>query len=483
MVCMLGEPMRLPILLIALLVALSASLTAGDAKPTYEVIDWSKSPAGAPGDSKGELKHPIKNSLVMRYRVFAPTKLPEKKTLGLIVAFHGLNSDENNLTTYAHIATQEDGLDQDYVVAGGKSMGNGWADGDDGALMQFVDWLKTVYPIDQRRVFAWGHSNGGHMTAWFAGSHPDVFAGAAPMSGYGLLIPGGKDPATSMLEYYIIHGDADPTCSVNASREFRRSLMGQGFRCVYREIHDADHGSFFPNVPLRRDVAMWIDALRHKQVALPDQDVKWLKQVIADKTGAAFSKPETWNEIVRIGGAYGWMAASHAVKAKETPARLALAKACSRVFFAGEETVAALAKLADDEDGEVRAAAIAALGMHANWHTQSAQIALAKIALNAKKKSKEDRLAAAGALAAALPLPMLGNYCDDAALFEATIALFDSDIAEIRGLLFAPLKPVVVGGFGYDPAAEAPARKSPIAAWKTWFDERVAVANGKAAKK
>ncbi|HEX3133170.1 MAG TPA: prolyl oligopeptidase family serine peptidase [Planctomycetota bacterium] len=34
-------------------------------------------------------------------------------------------------------------------------------------MLQFVDWLQTIYPIDKRRMFIWGHSNGGFMSSWF----------------------------------------------------------------------------------------------------------------------------------------------------------------------------------------------------------------------------------------------------------------------------------------------------------------------------
>src|SRR4051812_43432455 len=96
---------RGPMRSLLLLLTFSAMLAAGEAKPTYEVIDWSAAPAGAPGDTSGELKHPLKKSLVMRYHVYAPAALPERKTLGLILCFHGMGADENSLTGYAHAAT------------------------------------------------------------------------------------------------------------------------------------------------------------------------------------------------------------------------------------------------------------------------------------------------------------------------------------------------------------------------------------------
>jgi hypothetical protein len=54
---------------VLLLLACSALLHAGDSgKPSYEVIDWSAAAKGQPGEAKGELKHPVKGSSIMRYR-------------------------------------------------------------------------------------------------------------------------------------------------------------------------------------------------------------------------------------------------------------------------------------------------------------------------------------------------------------------------------------------------------------------------------
>lgn len=446
---------------------LCCGLGAGEAKPAYDIIDWKASPKGETGETKGELKHPVKGHSIMRYRMFAPGTLPERPVLGLVIAFHGLNSDENGVTGHAHQSLVEIGAADGYVVAGGKSVGNGWGAGDDAALQQFIDWIETVYPIDRRRVFVWGHSNGGFMSSWFASHHPDRIAGLVRWCGYGQDQP--AKPGSG-LEYYLVHGDADPTVKVDQSRNLRDALR-RGGHFVYRELHGGDHGSILGVLPVRQDAARWLDALRHPDIAPSADELKFLRQTAAAKGDEALADAATWQELVRIGGAPAWAVAAKAAKSKQAAVRAALAQACARCRFADDETVGALAKLAEDDDASVRTPAIAALAVHANWRSTAAQAALGRLAL-VKKRPSEDRTAAATGLANALVLPLLGNTADDPMLAEAAVALLDADLAEVRSAVFAPLKTAMANGLGYDPDGDPKARKAGAAAWKTWFDER-----------
>ena len=79
-------------------------------------------------------------------------------------------------------------------------------------------------------------------------------------------------------------------------------------------------------------------------------------------------------------------------------------------------------------------------------------------------------------LAAAATLPLLGNTADDPLLFDAAIALLDTDPADLRAAIFAPLHVAVANGMGYDPQGDAKARRPGIMAWRTWFDEHGGVA-------
>jgi dienelactone hydrolase len=451
----------------ALLLLCCCWLAADDAsKAGYEVIDWSKSPKGDPGETTGDLKHPVKGGEVMRYHLFAPATLPVKPVLGLILCFHGTNGDENGMSGHAHEALVETAAAAGYVVAGGKSLGNAWGTGDEANVLQFVDWLMTVYPIDRRRLFTWGHSNGGWMSSYFASHHADRFAGLVRWAGYGADQP--SKPGQS-LEYYLVHGDMDASVKVDQSRALRDLLRRPG-HYVYRELKGADHGSLLGFKAVRDDAARWIDALRHPDIPLAPDELKLLRQFATAKGDEALAQDATWAELVRIGGQPAWSVAAKAAKSKTPSVRAALCQACARCRFADEETVAVLGRLAEDEDATVAAAAIAALGVHANWRCAAAQATLARLALG-RKSSVDARSGATSMLASALTLPLLGNTADDTMLFDAATALMDAEPAALRTTIFAPLQLAVSNGMGYDPQGDAKARRPGIIAWRTWFDE------------
>lgn len=464
-----------------ILVLVSVIGVAAEAKPSYVPIDWSTAPKpGATGESAGELKDPKSGSSVMRYKIYAPSTLPSERTLGLIISFHGLTGNEG-AAAGPYWAMKKIGLDGEYVCAGGKSLGTGWEMADEASVMRFIDWLETIYPIDHRRVFMWGHSNGGWAVGTFGGHHPERIAGIVRWAGYGSALAPGKDAAETLTEYYLVHGDADPTVKVDGSRSLRQNLIAQKYRYVYREIIGGDHGSILHVEPVTADAARWVHALRHKQLPLPPADLAFLKGFAKDKDPqvvAAYTQPATWDQLVRIGGPLAWQVVAKALKAKDAAVRRLAVEACAKTTFAGDETVLSLIKLGEDDDPAVRLATIATLGVSANWRSATAQLALSKFALNAKKPI-EERTAATTALAAALTLPLLGNCSDDGVAFDGTVALLNTEPAELRTLVFAPLKVAVATGLGYDPTASGDARKRPIAEWQKWFAEHAALIAGK----
>lgn len=50
-------------------------------------------------------------------------------------------------------------------------------------ILDAVEWVKTKYPIDERRIYLTGNSGGGHMTMMMVGRHPNVWAAASAWVG------------------------------------------------------------------------------------------------------------------------------------------------------------------------------------------------------------------------------------------------------------------------------------------------------------
>lgn len=445
-------------------------------------IDWSTFPRPVKtGKVTDELKHPTTKAFIMKYLMWAPEKLPEKKHLGLLICFHGANGNEGHFG-WAYESMKASGVADRFVVLSLKSNGASWNKDDESYVLKTIDWAKSVYPIDPRRVFIWGMSNGGWMVSDFGGKHQDKIAGIIRYCGYPPTVPSVKDAAATQTEYYLVHGDADPDVGVDGSRNLRRSLRSLGYNYVYREIDGGGHVNIIEHKNVREDICRWIDALRHKQLPLNADEEKFLKGLTdTKKADAALKKAETWNEILRIGGPHAALIVARAFKAASPSVRENAALACTQGVFAGDATVAGLIDLLDDKNAGVRQSAIKALGVFANWRYESAQMALGKLALK-PKGALDERGAATMLIADAARMPMLGNYDDDMPVFQALLTQMDDEAKSLREAAFAPLVAAVKDGLGYDPTKTAKERAGAISKWMDWFNSK-ASAEGKGQKR
>ncbi len=445
-------------------------------------IDWSTYPRPVTiGKLTDELKHPTTKAFIMKYLMWAPEKLPEKKHLGLLVCFHGFTGNETHFG-WAYDSMKATGVADHFLVLSLKSKGAGWAKEDESDVLKTIDWAKSVYPIDPRRVFIWGMSNGGWMVSDFGGKHQDMIAGIVRYCGGTPTAPSVKDAATTQSEYYLVHGDADTDVGVDGSRNLRRSLRSLGYNYIYREIDGGGHVNIIEHKNVREDICRWIDALRHKQLPLTAEEEKFLKGLSdTKKADSALKKAETWMEILRIGGPHAAQVVARACKAESPSVRENAALACTQGVFAGEATVTGLVDLLVDKNAGVRQAAIKALGVFANWRYESAQMALGKLALK-PKGALEERGGATTLIADAARMPMLGNYDDDLPVFQALLTLMDDEVKSLREAAFAPLVAAVKDGLGYDPSKSDQERAGAISKWMDWFNSK-ASAEGKGQKR
>ncbi len=83
---------------------------------------------------------------------------------------------------------------------------------DSGYLKGLVDEISAEWNIDAKRIFSFGHSNGGFMSFRLACDHADTFAALASLAGATYIDTAQCSPsqAVSVLQ---IHGDADATIS------------------------------------------------------------------------------------------------------------------------------------------------------------------------------------------------------------------------------------------------------------------------------
>ena len=142
----------------------------------------------------------------------------------------------------------------------------------------------------------------------------------------------------------------------------------------------------------------------------------------------------------------------------------------------GREVVMELIQMLRDKSDEVKAEAYRGLGVAANWRYLEAQEVLSQAA---KKKTApvEERLQAIQALGKAVKLDLLGNF-EDRSVVWTLVLLLDDDDQKVREAAFLQLKDGVKDTFGYAPDAAPAQRKTAVASWKTWCDQKAGPLNG-----
>ncbi|HEX7896153.1 MAG TPA: prolyl oligopeptidase family serine peptidase [Planctomycetota bacterium] len=441
------------------------------------------------GEFKDDYKDPKTKALVMHYRMRVPDKLPEQKHLGLIVAFHGMNGNEDHMTGFAINAAKSAGLADQYLIMGGKSKGAGWATSDDKDLLAWIAWAKETYPIDPRRVHLIGMSNGGWMVKRFGWEHQELFASVTAYCGGGVDfsnppkngVPAGKPgtptaPSEVKTEWYFVHGDADKEVPHDASRRACQQLKEKGYRYVYREIAGADHGGItrFPDVA--EDVVRFMHALRHKEIPITAAEKKELAGLVTKvKNEKGDGAAPFIKEAQRLGGAPGARVINAALDASDVDVKKTAASTAGDTLY-GREIVMELIKLLKDKSEDVQQAAFEGLATASNWRYEEAQQHLARIAKQ-KSAGVEDRIAAVRGLGKTVKLQLYGNFEDKLVLWTLVLCL-DDDELKVREAAFAQLEKGVKDTFEYKPDMDTAQRKAPMQKWKSWTQTKAGPLEG-----
>jgi len=179
----------------------------------------------APGISHGKL---TQGSVQRSYRLFIPTALKSGQSAPLVIAMHGgLGTGDifANQTGFDAVAEQ-----QGFIVAYPDGLGRVWNAGrccgnsqseDVAYIRALVADLKARLPVDARRVYGMGFSNGAMLAHRVACEAPEVFAAIAPVSG-GLMLD--QCDARTPVSALLIQGRLDE----------RIPWDGGGFEGTYR---------------------------------------------------------------------------------------------------------------------------------------------------------------------------------------------------------------------------------------------------------
>lgn len=153
------------------------------------------------------------------YRLFVPENLPPGPR-PLVLALHGGGGTGRGMERFGEF--DELAQAEGFLVAYPDGIDRGWNDGrrgegvedrgdvDDAAfLAAMIDAIAAAHPVDPKRVYATGVSNGGFMSHTLANRFPDRIAAIAPVIGG--ISPAVRDAfGRGAVAVLIIQGTEDP---------------------------------------------------------------------------------------------------------------------------------------------------------------------------------------------------------------------------------------------------------------------------------
>jgi len=176
----------------------------------------------------------IVDDSVQPYALYVSRRYAQAPRAPLVVALHDLDQNELSLFEATPLAAQAEARGWIALCPFGRG-GAGFQQAGERDVLDALARVRAELPVDGRRLYLTGTSMGG-TAAWLLGlRHPDLFAAACVVSGYGdldqrsILAALGYAPAER--DYFLAHNPA--------------SLLGAGLATAYRIVH-AEHDPVVP---------------------------------------------------------------------------------------------------------------------------------------------------------------------------------------------------------------------------------------------
>jgi predicted esterase len=177
--------------------------------------------------------------------LYVPASVTADKPAPLLMLFHGSGRDGmSQINEWRKLADKE-GI---VLVAPNATNREHWVIPDDGPelLRDIVTFVSKKAPIDQRRVYAFGHSAGAVFLLSMAPLESELFAAVVAHAGeFSAIGTSGVLPfADRMIPIFLIIGSKDQNFTVASVQRTRDALVAAGFPAEMREIPGHDHNYY-----------------------------------------------------------------------------------------------------------------------------------------------------------------------------------------------------------------------------------------------
>ncbi|MBF0433320.1 MAG: prolyl oligopeptidase family serine peptidase [Fibrobacteria bacterium] len=194
------------------------------------------------------------NTTTLGFRLFVPPGYSPDSLYPLVLTLHGAgrrgNDNENQIAgssvTLSWVRNDVPTKHPCFVVTPQCPNDNKWVDTDweKGnydlskvplsnemlTVMDLVDSLIKIFPIDTNRLYVAGNSMGGYGTWNVILNYPGKFAAAVPVCGAGDKSLAGL---LSDMPIWAFHGNADPTVPVSGSRDMMSAIQNMGANVLF----------------------------------------------------------------------------------------------------------------------------------------------------------------------------------------------------------------------------------------------------------
>jgi hypothetical protein len=409
---------------------------------------------------------------IVRYVAVVPPGIAPAGTtdparqVGLFLCFqeHGRPTGDDIFPVRESLRRQ--GLSDSYVLIAAHSQDPNGKMGaaDHEPLQKLIAWAEKTYPINPRRIYAYGKGEGGKISGELGVMHPDIITAGITYSWGWWTMPSELTApldTSKTAEFYMVLGLRDLSHHLTTVRDTYERVKAKGYHVIYREFDELGERTYHP--VSNDDAIAWATRLRNKNLPLSEPEKNLLKPYA--KASLPAPAGGFYPAIALVGGFPAGEVLQRLFESKDTAVRLAAAETCRHAIF-DEATTAALGRLLTDPAVPVRRAAGRALAMYADWRSAAAQQALIHAALDTSAPP-DDRVAAADGIVQAVAFQVRGVR-QDPELFRALVALLSEKYEPLHAVAYLALAPV------RDPAyipGVAPEKKTPPGGWQPWLDE------------